>query len=214
MATRGPVRPHDIWLVAGAIGLSAAGDFIALIALALRANEMHARRHRRCSDLHRPLGADRVAAGYVGLIVDRFETTRLLGVVSCAQAVVAVALAFTTPFGLLLLLTAAARRGVAVSQSAEFALVPPSPGTRSIQAANGIVETARYIGFAVGPLAGGALIAVGGVELAMLVDAGSFLAWPSSRSRCAVRRHPEPARMSDGEHGTASRSSSATGCFR
>jgi MFS family permease len=171
MTSPGPVRPQDIWLVAVAIGLSAAGDFIALIALGLRANEMHADGIGVAAIFIALWAPIAVLAGYVGLIVDRFETTRLLAFVSAGQAVVAVVLGFTTPFGLLLLFTAVLGAGVAVSQSAEFALVPTVAGTRSVQSANGIVETARYVGFAVGPLAGGALTAIGGVELAMLVDA-------------------------------------------
>jgi len=42
--------------------------------------------------------------------------------------------------------------------------------------ANGRVETARYVGFTVGPLAGGALAAAGGLRTAMLVNALTFLA--------------------------------------
>jgi MFS family permease len=192
MATPASVRPRDIWLVAGVIGLSAAGDFIALIALGLRANDMHADGIGVAAIFIALWAPIAVLSGYVGLIVDRFETTRLLAVVSAGQAVVAVALAFTTPFALLLLLTAALGAGVAVSQSAEFALVPVVAGGRSTQSANGIVETARYIGFAVGPLAGGALTALGGVRLAMLVDAGSFVAVGLVAVTLRVRRRPQP----------------------
>jgi MFS family permease len=191
MTAQGRVRPFDIWLVAGVIGLSAAGDFVALVALALRANDMHADGIGVAAIFIALWAPIALLAGYVGLIVDRFETTRLLGLVSLAQAVIAVALAFTTPFALLLLLTAALGAGVAVSQSAEFALVPVVAGDRGVQAANGLVETARYIGFAVGPLAGGALTALGGVELAMLVDAGSFVAVALVALTLRVRRHPE-----------------------
>ena len=63
-----------------------------------------------------------------------------------------------------------------------------------MQSANGIVETARYVGFAVGPLAGGALTAIGGVELAMLVDAASFVAVGGVALTLRVRRHPEADR--------------------
>ena len=191
MTSPGLVRRQDIWLVAVAIGLSAAGDFIALIALGLRANEMHADGIGVAAIFIALWAPIAVLAGYVGLIVDRFETTRLLAFVSAGQAVVAVVLGFTTPFGLLLLFTAVLGAGVAVSQSAEFALVPTVAGTRSVQSANGIVETARYVGFAVGPLAGGALTAIGGVELAMLVDAASFVAVGGVALTLRVRRHPE-----------------------
>ena len=194
MATAGDARDRDLWLVAGAIGLSAAGDFIALIALGLRANDMQGDGIGVATIFIALWAPIAVLAGHVGLIVDRFETTRLLLWVSLAQAAVGVALAFTTPFGLLLLLTALLGTGVAVTQSAEFALVPVVSGTRSIQSANGIVETARYIGFAVGPLAGGALTAVGGVEWAMLADSATFVIVAIVAGTLKVRRRPEPTR--------------------
>jgi MFS family permease len=205
MATSGDARDRDLWLVAGAIGLSAAGDFIALIALGLRANDMHGDGIGVAAIFIALWAPIAVLAGHVGLIVDRFETTRLLLWVSVAQAAVGVALAFTTPFGLLLVLTAVLGTGVAVTQSAEFALVPVVSGTRSIQSANGIVETARYVGFAVGPLAGGALTAVGGVEWAMLVDSATFVVVAAVAGTLKVRRRPEPThgerrRARDGIH--------------
>ena len=185
-------RRVDLWLVACAIGLSAAGDFIALIALALKANEMHGEGIGVAAIFICLWAPVALLSGYVGLVVDRFETTRLLALVSAFQTVVAVLLAFTSGFGLLLGLTAVLGAGVAVAQSAEFALLPAVAGERGIQAANGIVETARYIGFTVGPLAGGALTALGGVKLAMLVDAASFVAVGLVAVTLRVRRHPEP----------------------
>ena len=193
MAISGHVRRWDLWLVSGAIGLSAAGDFIALIALGLNGNEMHGEGVGVAAIFIALWAPIAVLAGYVGLVVDRFETTRLLAGVSVFQALVGVALAFATPFGLMLALTALLGCGVAITQSAEFALVPAVAGERSIQAANGMVETARYVGFAVGPLAGGALVKVGGVSLAMLVDAASFLVVAAVALTLSVRRHPEPA---------------------
>jgi hypothetical protein len=56
-----------------------------------------------------------------------------------------------------------------------------------------MVETARYIGFAIGPLVGGALVKVGGVTLAMLVDSATFVVIAAVAATLAVRRHPEPA---------------------
>ena len=193
MAITGQARRIDIWLVAGAIGLSAAGDFIALIALGLNGNDMHGEGVGVALVFIALWAPIALLAGYVGLVVDRFETTRLLAVASVFQALVGVALAFATPFGLMLALTALLGCGVAITQSAEFALIPAVAGERSIQASNGMVETARYVGFAVGPLAGGALVKIGGVSLAMLVDAASFLVVAAVAATLTVRRHPEPA---------------------
>ena len=101
MAITGTARRFDIWLVAGAIGLSAAGDFIALIGLGLNGNEMHGDGIGVAAVFIALWAPIAVLAGYVGLVVDRFETTRLLLVASLFQALVGVALAFASPFGLM-----------------------------------------------------------------------------------------------------------------
>jgi MFS transporter len=90
----------------------------------------------------------------------------------------------------------------AVSQPAEFALVPPLAGERRIQQANGYIETARYVGFGAGPLLGGLLFSAGGLELAMLVDASTFaavaLAALSLRVRRSAGQSELPPRARDG----------------
>jgi MFS family permease len=195
-------RRVDLWLVAGAIGLSAAGDFIALIALVLRANDTQGKGVGVAAVFIALWAPIAVLAGHVGLIVDRFETRRLLAVVSIAQAAVAVGLAFVTPFGWLLFLTAMLGIGVAVAQSAEFALIPAVSADRSLQSANGLIETGRYVGFAVGPLLGGALTGLGGVKLAMLVDAATFVVVAIVALALRVQRQPPaddvPRRARDG----------------
>ncbi len=66
--------------------------------------------------------------------------------------------------------------GVAVSQPAEFALVPAAAGPDTDAArANGLMETTRSIGFTAGPLVGGALGAAGLLRLALTLNALSFL---------------------------------------
>ena len=60
-----------------------------------------------------------------------------------------------------------------------------------MQEANGHIETARYIGFGVGPVLGGLLFAVGDLKLAMLVDAATFAAVGIAALALRVRRHPE-----------------------
>ncbi len=203
METNVAVRPIDLWLVAGAIGLSAAGDFVALIALVLHANETQGAGIGVAATFIALWTPTALLAGHVGLLIDRFETTRLLTLASIAQAIVAFGLAFATPFGLLLLLTALLGVGVAISQSAEFALIPSVSAGRSLQSANGTVETARYIGFAVGPLVGGALAGIGGVKLAMLVDAATFVVVAAVALALRVQRQPSvddgtPRRARDG----------------
>jgi MFS family permease len=114
-------------------------------------------------------------AGHAGLLADRYDPRRVLLLVSVAQATVAVVLAFASGTAVILALAALLGIGFAVAQPAEFALVPRVAGEARIALANGRVETARYAGFAVGPLLGGLLAAAGGLQVAMIVNAASFL---------------------------------------
>src|SRR5439155_15319105 len=92
-------------------------------------------------------------AGHAGLIVDRFETRTVAIVASLFQCAVVAVLAFATgSIVSILALTVLLGVGAAIGQSAEFALVPPLAGPRSLGRANGLVESARSLGFAVGPL--------------------------------------------------------------
>jgi len=191
----GSVRDRDLRVVAGAICLSALGDGIALIALGLRAKELGG------GDMEAGLAIAGificlwapvvVLSGHVGLLVDRVETRGLLVAVSAAQACVALALAFVGSLWLLLALAALLGSGIAIAQAAEFALVPLVGGRRTLQAANGMVETARALGFAIGPVCGSVLVAVGGTAAAMSADAASFVVVGAAGASLAVRRRPE-----------------------
>ena len=208
MTTSGPVRERDLRVVAGAICVSALGDWIALVAMGLRANEM------ATSSMGNGLAVAGVficlwapvvlLAGYVGLLVDRVETRGLLVAVSAVQACVALALAFVGSLWALLALAALLGSGIAIAQAAEFALVPALAGERSLQAANGLVETARALGFAAGPLCGSLLVAAGGTAAAMVADAVTFVAVGAAGLSLAVRRrvvrdgHDERRRARDG----------------
>ena len=83
---------------------------------------------------------------------------------SIAQAVVAAALAFTGSLGAAALLTVLLGTANAVSQPAEFALIPSVVTEERLPIANAHVETARFAGFAAGPLLGGILVGIGGTR--------------------------------------------------
>jgi MFS family permease len=197
VTTSGPVRDRDLRVVAGAICVSALGDWVALVAMGLRANEMSGSpmgNGLAIAGIFICLWAPVVLlAGHVGLLVDRVETRGLLVLVSAAQACVALALAFVGSLWALFALAALLGSGIAVAQAAEFALVPAVAGARTLQAANGTVETARALGFAVGPLCGSLLVAAGGTAAAMIADAVSFVAVGAVGLSLAVRRRPERA---------------------
>lgn len=178
-------RDRDFRLVVGALGLSALGDWVAIVALGLYVKEV-ANSGLVVAALWVCLfGPSVAAAGLTGLLVDRLEATRVLAGVS---ALGAAALAVTGGIAPVLVLTTLLGVVFAVSQPAEFALVPLLAGERGIRAANGHVETVRYVGYAVGPLLGGILFAVGGLGLAMLVDAATFAAVAGAALALRVRR--------------------------
>ena len=179
MRVAGTARERDLRTLSAAIGLSALGDGVALVALALQAKNLAGEGMGggvAIAAMFICLWAPVVLlSGYAGLLVDRLETRRLLVVVSAAQAAVAAALALVGSLGALLALAVALGSGIAVAQAAEFALVPVVAGDQELQRANGLVETARALGLTVGPVCGSVLVALGGTAAAMAVDAVSFL---------------------------------------
>ena len=187
----GAAPERDLRLLAGAIGLSALGDGVALIALGLRAKELAGSGMGgglAVAGMFICLWAPVVLlAGHVGLLVDRVETRSLLVIVSFGQAIVAVGLAAVGSRVPLYLLAALLGVGIAIAQASEFALVPVIAGEH-IQRANGLVETARALGFTVGPLCGSLLVALGGTAAAMLVDAASFVVVGAAGLALAARR--------------------------
>jgi MFS family permease len=192
MAERSVLRERDVGLLAGSIGVSALGDWLAMVALILAVKEMSGSGPAVAAVLVCLWAPSVLLAGHVGLLVDRFETTRLLAVVSLGQAGLAAALGFAGSTPSVLALTALLGVGFAVSQAAEFALVPAVARGARIQEVNGHVETARYVGFTAGPLLGGALTAAGGTEIAMLVNAATFLAVALAALALRARRPPAP----------------------
>jgi MFS family permease len=205
MGGRELLRHRDFRLVVGSVGLSALGDWVAIVALGLEVKQITDSGFAVAALWICLFGPSVAVAGHVGLLVDRVEASRLLAVVSAVGAVVAAILGFMNVTALVLTLTALLGVVFAVSQPAEFALVPPLAGERRIQQANGYVETARYVGFGAGPLLGGVLFSAGGLELAMLVDAATFAAVALAALSLRVRRsidasgRPElPPRARDG----------------
>lgn len=183
------MRDRD--LLAGAVGLSALGDFLGFIPLALHVQERTGSGIAVAALFIALWTPSAVLGGPAGLLADRVESRRLLRDVSLAQAAVALVLAFA--FGgllAILLLTALLGVGVAVAQPAEFALVPATAGAGGVAAANGRIEAARYLGFTLGPVIGGLLAAAGSTRVALLVNAASFLAVALAAQALRARREP------------------------
>ena len=195
MTAAGIVRERDLRVLSAAIGLSALGDGVALVALGLQAKHMSGEGMGggfAIAAMFICLWAPVVLlSGHVGLLVDRMETRRLLVLVSAGQACVAAALAVAGSLVPLLALAVVLGSGIAVAQAAEFALVPVVAGGRELQRANSLVETARALGLTFGPVCGSVLVALGGTAAAMSVDAVSFVIVGLAGLALAARREPE-----------------------
>ena len=193
-------RSRDLRLLAGAAGLSALGDFMAIFPLILHVQQRTGSAFAVSALIFALWAPIVLAAGPAGAIADRFENRRILIAVSLGQAAVVAAmlLCVDTLWGLLPLM-ALLGCGVALSQPAEFALVPAAAGPDVDAArANGLMETARSIGFAAGPLVGGALGTAGFLWIALGLNALSFLVVAASAALLRARRSPQPAGASGG----------------
>jgi Na+/melibiose symporter-like transporter len=192
-------RSRDLRLLAGATGLSALGDFMAIFPLILHVQQRTGSAFAVSALILALWGPVVLASGVAGAIVDRFENRRALMVVSLVQAATVVAmLAARDSLWALVPLMTVLGFGVAVSQPAEFALVPAAAtaDTDATQA-NGLMETVRALGFTAGPLVGGALGAAGLLWLALALNALSFVIVAAAAQLLHARRQPAPAADGD-----------------
>jgi Na+/melibiose symporter-like transporter len=199
-------RPsRDLRLLAGAVALSAAGDLLALVTLALHVHELTGS-GLAVSALFATTMVPVVAlAPVAGLVVDRVESTRVLAGASLLQAAVAAALVLLSgELAAVLALSALLAAGATVSQPAEFTLVPVVAGDGSAEAltrANGIMETARAAGFTVGPVVAALVAALGDTRAALALTALSFLAIAAAAVLMRARR-PAPHAAAGRERAT------------
>src|SRR5436305_9234716 len=185
-------RSRDLHLLAGAAGVSALGDFMAVFPVVLHVQQRTESTFAVSALIFALWGPVVLAAGVAGALVDRFENRCVLIVVSLGQAAVVSAM----PAGIdrlwaLLPLMMLLGFGVAVSQPAEFALVPAAAAPDADAArANGLMETTRSIGFTAGPVVGGALAAAGLLWLAVVLNAVSFVVVAAAAVANRARRRP------------------------
>ena len=185
---------RDLRLLAGSAFLSAAGDTLALLTLALLVHELTGSGIAVSAVFAATMIPVVALAPLAGAIADRFEPVRVMAAASVAQAVVATALALTTDqYVAILALSALLAAGSAIAQPAEFSLVPHMATDDRLAYANGVMEAARYAGYAAGPVLAALVAAVGGPSLAMLVNAASFLAIAGAAALIRTRRAAAPA---------------------
>jgi MFS family permease len=180
---------RDLRLLAGAVFLSAAGDLLALIVLALQVHDRTGSGLAVSALFATTLVPMVALAPLAGLVADRFESVRVIVAASLAQALVAVALAFSSDLAAILALSSLLTAGNAFGQPAEFALIPAVAGSRPVTNATGVLEAARYAGFAAGPVLAAGLAALG-PRPALLVNAASFVAIAAAVGAMRARRPP------------------------
>jgi MFS family permease len=192
---------RDFRLIFLSTALSSFGDYVALVALTIRVHDLTQSGFAVSALLISGLLPLVVFAPLAGLLVDRVETSRLLWVTALAQAGIAAALAFTESIPLVLLLSFLLGTGFAVVQPALFAVVPRAVGEDRTTPANASLEVARWGGASIGPLAGGAMAAAAGTELALLADAATFLIVAVAMAAMRLRRRPAAEAAEAGEAG-------------
>jgi MFS family permease len=185
---------RDLKLLAGAAGVSALGDFLAVLPLVVHVQATTGSAFAVSAVFFSLWGPLVLAAGIAGSIVDRFENRALLAGVSFAQAACVAGIALTVDhLWIALPLLALTGFGAAVGQPAEFALVPAAAGEGELARANGLMETLRALGFTAGPLLGGLLGAAGLLQLALVIDSVSFAAVGLAALALRARRRPSGA---------------------
>ena len=190
----GGAGARDLRLLALAVGLSAAGDMLAIITLALRVHDLTGSAFAVSALFAATMLPIVLMAPVAGRLADRFESSRVLLIASLAQLVVALGLALAGgSLAAILALAALLAAGAAIAQPAEFALVPAAAGPERLAAASGRMEAARYAGHTAGPLLATALVAAGGTSVALLANAASFAVVVAAAALLRTRRHPVPA---------------------
>ena len=192
-------RARDRFLLTASVGLSAAGDTLAIAPLATILAAETGSGFAVAAFFGALWGPSVLLGSLAGRIVDRFENTRLLAAVSVAQAAAAAAMILALDSNAALLgLAFLIGTGNAVAQAAEFSLTPVAAGEAGVARLNGWVESARYLGMTVGPALGGLLAAAGHPAIALAGNALTFIAVAAIALSLTVRRHPAAAGLGSG----------------
>lgn len=150
------------------------GDQIAAVALLFRLVDQH-RPGVAVAVLFGALVVPRAVIGpFAGVLVDRYDTRRVLTIVVSLQALVALGLAVTE--NAWMSIVGAYALGVlgTVVNAAVFALLPTILGDDRVMAANSYYELATSFSTTAGPILGGVLVYWWGGRSALLIDAITF----------------------------------------
>ncbi|MCW2966985.1 MAG: major facilitator superfamily 1 [Solirubrobacteraceae bacterium] len=139
-----------------------------------------------------------LASPFSGMLSDRVDRRRLLIASDLLGAACFAAMALASAPGVLLALAFAAALVASPFLPASAAMLPSVAGEADLAWANGRLSVARNVGFVVGPLVGGGLVALASGSLVFVVDAVSFLV--SAGLIAGLRGAFSPARPEGHEH--------------
>ena len=163
--------PRDAWLTATARGQSILGDEVAYVALAWR---LKGHGPGFIMALALSLAIPQVLISpWAGLLADRLPARRLVSITTMAQALVCVALVWTSPL-LSVVCMALLSLGSAIANPAMGALVPRLVPAEELPQFMGLASTFTSLGAILGPAVGGTLVAVAGTHVPLVLDAASF----------------------------------------
>jgi MFS family permease len=189
-------RWSDVYLAAGARGISACGDFLAATALALALQSAGAGGLAVSGLLLAAALPLAVLAPITGRIADRVDSRTLLITAGLAQAGICVALAYAHGTVLIVALVALLACGLAVTQPTLAALLPAMVRREDLARAGGINQTASMVGILIAPALAGLLVGQFGARIPLLLDAVSYLALVAAglliRTRRAHAARPGP----------------------
>ncbi len=164
--------PGSVLAIAAGKGISFLGDELAVLAIAFRAK----------AELGHFGVAAVLMAGFVpllllapfsGLVVDRVRSRPILVVVSLAQALVCLGLAWSGSV-LLVPMVALLACGTALTAPAWSALVPTLVDDAQLPSAMGLLQSAQAAAGIGGPFLGGLLVGLYGFHVPLVLDAASF----------------------------------------
>jgi MFS family permease len=169
-------RWRDVYVAAGARGISTCGDLLAATALALTLQGAGAGGLAVAGLLLAATLPLVALAPLTGRLADRVDSRVLLVTAGVGQAAICAALAFVAHPLAVIVLVALLAAGLAVTQPTLAALLPDMVGREHLPRASAVNQTAGSVGALVGPALAGLLVGQFGVRLPLLIDAATYLA--------------------------------------
>lgn len=169
-------RPALTMMLLGTVaGAASFGDAAAIVTLILRLYQAGHRAWAITALLFAILGPSALVAPFASRILSWAGRWRSLMLISAGQGAAAIGLVFVTAAVPTLLLVVLLGAGLALTQPALLEITPLVIGSDQLVWANSITKSADWTGWTVGPLAGGALCAIGWATAALGIEAASFV---------------------------------------